>query len=207
MHTAAALPRGEFLLVPWKGDDVAEPNENEINDDKNAAQANAGQDAGDPPATVAEKSTTGDPSLSDAESKRNLGADEIEKLLEAASDNLNEAVGGTAPSNASADSSPNAGSGEPKPFALGDLTQDAQTQSPQSIDLLGEVEMDLRIELGRTRMRLEEVLQLRGGSVVALDKLAGDPVDIFVNGRLIARGEVLVMNDNFCIRVTELVGA
>lgn len=207
MQTAAALPRGEFLLVPWKGDDVAEPNENETNDDKNAAQANAGQDAGDSPATVAEKPTTGDPSLSDAESKRNLGADEIEKLLEAASDNLNEAVGGTAPDGASEGSSPNAGSGEPKPFALGDLTQDAQTQSPQSIDLLGEVEMDLRIELGRTRMRLEEVLQLRGGSVVALDKLAGDPVDIFVNGRLIARGEVLVMNDNFCIRVTELVGA
>ena len=73
--------------------------------------------------------------------------------------------------------------------------------------MLGEVEMDLRIELGRTQMRLEEVLQLRGGSVVALDKLAGDPVDVFVNGRLIARGEVLVMNDNFCIRVTELVGA
>ena len=67
--------------------------------------------------------------------------------------------------------------------------------------------MDLRIELGRTLMRLDEVLQLRSGSVVALDKLAGDPVDVYVNGRLIARGEVLVMNDNFCIRVTELVGA
>jgi flagellar motor switch protein FliN/FliY len=66
--------------------------------------------------------------------------------------------------------------------------------------------MDLRIELGRTQMRLEDVLQLRGGSVVALDKLAGDPVDVFVNGRLIARGEVLVMNDNFCIRITDLVG-
>ncbi len=77
----------------------------------------------------------------------------------------------------------------------------------QPIDLVGEVEMDLRIELGRTQMRLEEVLHLRGGSVVALDKLAGDPVDVFANGRLIARGEVLVMNDNFCIRVTELVGA
>ena len=46
---------------------------------------------------------------------------------------------------------------------------------------------------------------MRKGSVVALDKLAGDPVDIFVNGRLIARGEVLVLNDNFCVRVAELV--
>jgi flagellar motor switch protein FliN/FliY len=189
---------------------VAEP----IEDDTNENPVNQA-DASDSPAstTTDESPAAGDPPLSEAESKRNLGADEIEKLLEAASDNLNEAVGGTPPAGAGADAgadtdpSPNAGNGEPKPFQLGNLTQDAETQSPQSINLLGEVEMDLRVELGRTRMRLEEVLQLRGGSVVALDKLAGDPVDIFVNGRLIARGEVLVMNDNFCIRVTELVGA
>ena len=54
-------------------------------------------------------------------------------------------------------------------------------------------------------MYLEDVLQLRRGSVVALDKLAGDPVDVFVNGRLVARGEVLVLNDNFCVRVAELI--
>lgn len=96
---------------------------------------------------------------------------------------------------------------EAKPFALAALTPNTSGADRQPIDLVGEVEMDLRIELGRTQMRLEEVLHLRGGSVVALDKLAGDPVDVFANGRLIARGEVLVMNDNFCIRVTELVGA
>ncbi len=54
-------------------------------------------------------------------------------------------------------------------------------------------------------MYLEDVLKLRKGSVVSLDKLAGDPVDIYVNGRLIARGEVLVLNDNFCVRVAELL--
>ena len=54
-------------------------------------------------------------------------------------------------------------------------------------------------------MYLEDVLKLKRGSVVTLDKLAGDPVDVFVNGRLVARGEVLVLNDNFCIRVTELL--
>ena len=54
-------------------------------------------------------------------------------------------------------------------------------------------------------MYLEDVLKLRKGSVVPLDKLAGDPVDIYVNGRLIARGEVLVLNDNFCVRVAELI--
>ncbi len=94
----------------------------------------------------------------------------------------------------------------PVPFPLGDLQHDPSGESPHTLDLLSDVELDLRIELGRTQMRLEEVLHLRGGSVVALDKLAGDPVDVYVNGRLIAHGEVLVMNDNFCIRVTELVG-
>ena len=63
----------------------------------------------------------------------------------------------------------------------------------------------MKIELGRTDMLLEDVLKLRRGSVVPLDKLAGDPVDIFVNGRLVARGEVLVLNDNFCVRVAELI--
>jgi flagellar motor switch protein FliN len=80
----------------------------------------------------------------------------------------------------------------------------ASTESA-SLDLIRDVELDLKIELGRTQMYLEDLLRLRRGSVVPLDKLAGDPVDIFVNGRLIARGEVLVMNDNFCVRVAELI--
>jgi len=74
-----------------------------------------------------------------------------------------------------------------------------------TIDLIRDVELDLRIELGRTHMYLEDVLKLRKGSVVPLDKLAGDPVDVYVNGRLVARGEVLVLNDNFCVRVAELI--
>ncbi len=93
------------------------------------------------------------------------------------------------------------------PFKLGDLQPSTSSGPSHPLDLLSDVELDMRIELGRTQMRLEDVLHLRGGSVVALDKLAGDPVDIYVNGRLIAHGEVLVMNDNFCVRVTELVGA
>jgi flagellar motor switch protein FliN/FliY len=63
----------------------------------------------------------------------------------------------------------------------------------------------VKIELGRNRMSVEEVLKLAEGSVVELDKLAGDPVDVFVNDRLVARGEVLVLNDNFCVRVNEIV--
>ena len=73
------------------------------------------------------------------------------------------------------------------------------------IDMLGDVELNVTVELGRTEMLVEDVLRLGSGSVVELNKLAGDPVDVFVNGRLVARGEVLVLNDNFCIRVSEIV--
>lgn len=91
------------------------------------------------------------------------------------------------------------------PFELRDLTGSPASAERASLELLRDVELDLRIELGRTHMYLEDVLQLRRGSVVALDKLAGDPVDVFVNGRLVARGEVLVLNDNFCVRIAELI--
>jgi len=73
------------------------------------------------------------------------------------------------------------------------------------IEMLGDVDLDVTIELGRTEMLVEDVLRLASGSIVELNKLAGDPVDVFVNGRLIARGEVLVLNDNFCIRISEIM--
>ena len=91
------------------------------------------------------------------------------------------------------------------PFELRDLSGSPASTERASLELLRDVELDLRIELGRTQMYLEDVLQLRRGSVVPLDKLAGDPVDVFVNGRLVARGEVLVLNDNFCVRIAELI--
>jgi len=74
-----------------------------------------------------------------------------------------------------------------------------------SLRLLDDVDLDVRIELGRTRMLVEDVLRLGADSVVELDKAAGDPVDIYVNGRHIARGEVLVVNENFCVRVSEIL--
>ena len=92
-----------------------------------------------------------------------------------------------------------------KPFELADFSGSPPSTEAATLQLVRDVQLDLRIELGRTHMHLEEVLKLKKGAVVPLDKLAGDPVDVYVNGRLIARGEVLVLNDNFCVRVTELV--
>lgn len=81
----------------------------------------------------------------------------------------------------------------------------APVNKPEGIDLLSDVNLHVKIELGRTRMIVEDVLRLGEGSVVELDKLAGDPVDVYVNDRHVARGEVLVLNDNFCIRVNEIL--
>ena len=91
------------------------------------------------------------------------------------------------------------------PFELKDLSGAPASGEKATLELLKDVDLNLRIELGRTHMYLEDVLKLKRGSVVTLDKLAGDPVDVFVNGRIVARGEVLVLNDNFCVRVTELL--
>lgn len=86
-----------------------------------------------------------------------------------------------------------------------DLSGPMGPDNAESIGLLEDVQLQVRIELGRTRMLVEDVLRLGSGAVVELDKAAGDPVDIYVNGRRIARGEVLVLNENFCVRVSEIV--
>jgi flagellar motor switch protein FliN/FliY len=92
-----------------------------------------------------------------------------------------------------------------KPFELKNFVGTPASTDSATLELIQDIPLDLKIELGRTHMQLEDVLQLKKGAVVTLDKLTDDPVDIYVNGRLIARGEVLVLNDNFCVRVTELI--
>ncbi|MFN9977753.1 MAG: flagellar motor switch protein FliN, partial [Phycisphaerae bacterium] len=94
-----------------------------------------------------------------------------------------------------------------EPFELPSFTSGSTNGSPAPIDLLSDVDLQVKIELGRTRMLVEDVLKLADGAVIELDKLAGDPVDIYVNERHVARGEVLVLNDNFCVRINEILSA
>lgn len=75
----------------------------------------------------------------------------------------------------------------------------------ERLDLLSNVEMDVTAELGRTRMTVRELLSLTPGVVVELDRMAGSPIDLFVNGTLIARGEVVVIDEEFGVRITEIV--
>lgn len=91
------------------------------------------------------------------------------------------------------------------PVPLPAFTPLAGPANAKAIELLSDVNLNVKIELGRTRMLVEDVLRLTDGAVVELDKLAGDPVDVFVNDRHVARGEVLVLNDNFCVRINEIL--
>ena len=76
---------------------------------------------------------------------------------------------------------------------------------PDKLALLFDVPLTVTVELGRTRMTLKQILELSVGSLIELDKLTGEPVDILVNGKLIARGEVVVIDENFGVRITEIV--
>ena len=78
---------------------------------------------------------------------------------------------------------------------------------PSKIDLVLDVSLPIRVELGRARMQIQDILKLVPGSVIELDKSAGDPVDLYINDRPIARGEVVVIDENFGVRLTGIVTA
>lgn len=73
------------------------------------------------------------------------------------------------------------------------------------LDMLMDVPVTLAMELGRTQISIKQLLQLKQGSVVELDRLASEPLDIYVNGTLVARGEVVVVNDKFGVRLTDII--
>lgn len=92
-----------------------------------------------------------------------------------------------------------------KPAQFAPLSSHQQTSDPSNIDLLLDIPLQLSVELGKTKKTIKEILELASGSVIELDKLAGEPVDILVNGKLIAKGEVVVIDENFGVRVTDIV--
>lgn len=83
--------------------------------------------------------------------------------------------------------------------------ESAEQRSTRRLDLLLDVPLDLTVELGRARMSIQDLLALGPGSVIELDKVSGEPLDILVNNRLIARGEAVVVNDKFGVRITDIV--
>ena len=88
---------------------------------------------------------------------------------------------------------------------FGELSDENGDPGWRDINFLLDIPMVVMIEIGRTKMFIRDLLQLGQGSVVELDKMVGEPMDIFVNGKLIARGEVVVINEKFGIRLTDII--
>jgi flagellar motor switch protein FliN/FliY len=86
-----------------------------------------------------------------------------------------------------------------------DPNENNNADQSRRLDRLLDVPLDIAVELGRARMSIQDLLALGPGSVIELDKIAGEALDIMVNGRLVARGEAVVVNDKFGIRITDIV--
>lgn len=189
----------EKMLQAAQGSDAepakpAEPKAEEATVDQ--AEIEALLNGGSPPAPAA-TSASAAPTAATSDSNVNVSQNDIELLMSKAE----EAI-------ASINQSDNEASVLPpgiRSFEYEQFSGTAANTESATLELMRDVQLDMTIELGRTHMQLEDVLKLKQGAVVPLDKLAGDPADIYVNGRLVARGEVLVLNDNFCVRVAELI--
>jgi flagellar motor switch protein FliN/FliY len=78
-------------------------------------------------------------------------------------------------------------------------------QSQENIELIKDVPLEVTVELGRTQKSINDILEFAPGTIIELDKIAGEPVDVLVNGKLVAKGEVVVIEENFGVRVTEII--
>lgn len=158
-----------------------------------------------PPAFGSEPADANASAHDDAGDLSSVDQAAIDDLLKQASfEDVSQAIATAAPS-AAEEAGESASLAPGEELQLPNFQQVMADAQVSSIDLLRDVDLNVKIELGRTRMLVEDVLKLGEGSVVELDKLAGDPVDVFVNERLVARGEVLVLNDTFCVRINEIV--
>ena len=89
--------------------------------------------------------------------------------------------------------------------AFGQLGAGQQGEQKRNLDLLLDIDIPISVEVGRAQMTLDEVLRLVPGSVIALDKKAEEPVDLRVNGKLVARGEIVQLDDTYGLRITQIV--
>ena len=135
---------------------------------------------------------------------------DIESIKESGSGNVSETAPASAPEASGSDSS---GSATAKPakkpvkkleFASFDES-DKTAEPPKNLDFILDIPLTISVELGRTKMVINDMLQLGQGSVIELAKLAGEPLDIYVNGKLMARGEVVLVNDKFGVRLTDII--
>lgn len=136
----------------------------------------------------------------------NLNLNEIQANMtyesESASTNTQSEHTNTASNNNETDETPV--TVQPVQFASFDEEENVHGKENKNLDLLMNVNLQMSVELGRTELPFKKVLELTRGSIISLDKLAGEPVELFANGKLVAFGEVVVIEDNFGLRITSI---
>lgn len=99
------------------------------------------------------------------------------------------------------------GGASPQPASFPPVQNGDTSGAPKNIDFILDIPMSVSVYVGSTKMAIRDLLQLAQGSVIELDKLAGEPMEVMVNNKLVARGEVVVVNEKFGIRLTDVVSA
>ena len=89
--------------------------------------------------------------------------------------------------------------------AAGPVTGSAKERKSQTLEFIMDVTLQVTVEVGRARMTIQDLLQLGQGSVMELEKLAGEPLDVYINGKQVARGEAVIVNEKFGVRLTDII--
>lgn len=89
--------------------------------------------------------------------------------------------------------------------ATSEPEQSAESEDNQNLEFILDVALHVTVEVGRARMTIQDLLQLGQGSVIELEKLAGEPLDVYINGKQVARGEAVIVNEKFGVRITEII--
>ncbi len=201
--TDEKLPNADDAQV--EDGSVETPEENLEGSEPQVEQAEAEQsEQPEQPDQPKEPEEPEEPKNSDDENKIVNEDDESEDDAEAAMlamlEDLPEEDAGTNPDDIDFGSKPEVSNAQ-----FQHLAEPASKGETTNIDMLMDVNLPVAIELGRTKMRISDILALGPGSVVELNKLAGEPVDVLVNNKAVARGEVVVIDENFGVRITQLL--
>ncbi len=140
--------------------------------------------------------------MAEEEVKDDLSADEWAAAM--AEQGVTESAAAEVP--ASAPAAPEGGaSAQPRQALFKEIKSAPGAAAPTNLEMVMDIPVQMTVELGRTRIQIRNLLQLTQGSVVELERMAGEPMDVLVNGCLVAQGEVVVVNEKFGIRLTDVI--
>ncbi len=210
-------PQDEEIVTGDDGeikDDIPSPEASSEDAGDSGSQADAESQpdsSGGAAVGIEEPSDNSESDDASSEESPDMPEDEAEKMMLAEMEKMDGADESDGTSFSDLTNSLDSGQGddvaEAMPAEFQQLAGMGSEGDPQNLQLLLDVSLPISIELGRTSMNVQDILNLRPGSVVELNKLAGEPVDLLVNSKIVAKGEVVVIDENFGIRVTSLLSS